>query len=315
MNATLQYAFSSQPSIETNQEIHSRDCGFKKDRWKPLIYGIDMTYDVIDLETRQPFLTNAERGRKNSPSILEPQGNGVTWKLKSRRSGRKYLDFDKSDENDFNEEEIIRKIKRRMRTPTLSRKLRHTQNKLFTIFADFYEEEVIPIIQEDEEESGESQLTGYEPETKSKNFVSINSALNEKEISLALRCSTMILEIPIVTDCAEYLTDFVMKVVNFCVANYHRIMKTSSLPNLIAFLEDHCEAKVVENFHTFATSGTTDWEPPKNIKNALNCPSSCSGHGICLEFGCICDPGFFGDDCAKMTGNVVNSMSFECQEF
>lgn len=42
---------------------------------------------------------------------------------------------------------------------------------------------------------------------------------------------------------------------------------------------------------------------PDAIVEALNCPDRCSGHGVCLHLGCVCQAGFSGIDCSLMDGN------------
>ena len=44
---------------------------------------------------------------------------------------------------------------------------------------------------------------------------------------------------------------------------------------------------------------------PPPIVEALNCPNRCSHQGVCLQFGCVCQPGFSGIDCSLMDGTIV----------
>ena len=70
----------------------------------------------------------------------------------------------------------------------------------------------------------------------------------------------------------------------------------------LALLEDQCEIE--------ATYRQSNWSRdllgyviiPHSIIEALNCPNHCSQRGVCLHFGCVCQPGFSGLDCGQMDG-------------
>lgn len=72
----------------------------------------------------------------------------------------------------------------------------------------------------------------------------------------------------------------------------------------LGLLEDQCEVEA-------SYQRTSDWSRDllghqavsPAIIEALNCPNRCSYQGVCLSFGCVCQPGFSGSDCSLMDGN------------
>lgn len=70
----------------------------------------------------------------------------------------------------------------------------------------------------------------------------------------------------------------------------------------IPMLEDMCEESAIRKRMNWQKDQFGNWVLPQEVIDALNCPNSCSGNGVCLEFGCVCNPGFSSNDCSVLEG-------------
>ena len=78
----------------------------------------------------------------------------------------------------------------------------------------------------------------------------------------------------------------------------------------LGLLEDECEVEATYRQSTWARDLFGRPVVPAAVAEALNCPNRCSHHGVCLQFGCVCQLGFSGSDCSVMDGIPHNSSIF-----
>lgn len=62
----------------------------------------------------------------------------------------------------------------------------------------------------------------------------------------------------------------------------------------VPLLETMCEDGTVSQ----QLSWSSGLQPPRDVKDAINCPNHCSGNGHCSGRECVCNPGFSAFDCS-----------------
>ncbi|XP_045033419.1 von Willebrand factor D and EGF domain-containing protein isoform X2 [Daphnia magna] len=123
---------------------------------------------------------------------------------------------------------------------------------------------------------------------------------DEEEVTLY--CSNFLVNSTVALECGQYLVgNFIMKAIQICVEDVSRNEDPAWAQESLGLLEDQCEVEA-----TYRRA--SDW--PRNILGrpvippiiieALNCPNRCSHQGVCLPYGCVCQPGFYGSDCSLM---------------
>lgn len=153
----------------------------------------------------------------------------------------------------------------------------------------------------------------------------LDSWNDEEEVTLY--CSNFLVNSTVALECGQYLVgNFIMKAIQICVEG-----SSDSILFLLHILAIHCYSVVCPDVSrnedpTWAQESlglledqceveatyrrASDW--PRNllgrpvippvIVEALNCPNRCSHQGVCLPYGCVCQPGFYGSDCSLMDG-------------
>uniref|UniRef100_A0A670IFZ4 von Willebrand factor D and EGF domains n=2 Tax=Podarcis muralis TaxID=64176 RepID=A0A670IFZ4_PODMU len=75
--------------------------------------------------------------------------------------------------------------------------------------------------------------------------------------------------------------------------------------SMIAFLENSCEKRVLENITMWFDSTSELPATHKEIIRALRCPNLCNGHGQCSMWGCQCFEGYDSHDCTTAKKHPV----------
>ncbi|XP_061531465.1 von Willebrand factor D and EGF domain-containing protein [Phycodurus eques] len=123
------------------------------------------------------------------------------------------------------------------------------------------------------------------------------SGLTEREARA--ECRGAVANSSLAQSCGGLLgTDVVGGAVEMCVGDLRLKDERSWLDAALPLLENECERRLVEE----GQRGT----PHQNHLDAvavLKCPNLCNGNGQCLEWGCVCFPGFGSYDCSVLSEN------------
>ena len=95
--------------------------------------------------------------------------------------------------------------------------------------------------------------------------------------------------------CLTFLGKRLDSVIEMCVKDVLLKDDLSWAEAGVALLENECERRILEegryNTEEYARS-------IEDILLVLKCPSLCSGNGQCMQWGCLCSPGFSSYDCS-----------------
>ncbi|XP_069853466.1 von Willebrand factor D and EGF domain-containing protein [Dipodomys merriami] len=93
--------------------------------------------------------------------------------------------------------------------------------------------------------------------------------------------------------CLAFLGKRLSQAIDMCVKDVLLKDDASWAEASLALLENECEKRVSEE---------KNWnkEELEDVLLVLKCPGLCSGNGQCMEWGCVCFPGFSSYDCSKL---------------
>ena len=122
--------------------------------------------------------------------------------------------------------------------------------------------------------------------------------------SVHFYCSNLLVNSTVALECGNYLMpSLILKAIQICVEDVGRNEDPAWAQDSLGLLEDQCE---VEATYRRASEWRRDLlgRPAISpaIVEALNCPNRCSHQGVCLPYGCVCQPGFHASDCSLMDG-------------
>lgn len=121
------------------------------------------------------------------------------------------------------------------------------------------------------------------------------SGLTEQQAQA--QCRQTVANSSIVMGCRHLLKElFVNHAVTMCVTDLQLKDEQSWLNATIPLLENECERRLLEE-----GEGEEKYQDAVAI---LKCPNLCNGNGQCLNWGCVCFPGFSSYDCSALSGNI-----------
>ncbi|XP_012875373.1 PREDICTED: von Willebrand factor D and EGF domain-containing protein [Dipodomys ordii] len=93
--------------------------------------------------------------------------------------------------------------------------------------------------------------------------------------------------------CLAFLGKRLGQAIDMCIKDVLLKDDASWAEASLALLENECEKRVSEE---------RKWnkEELEDVLLVLKCPGLCSGNGQCMEWGCVCFPGFSSYDCSKL---------------
>lgn len=99
--------------------------------------------------------------------------------------------------------------------------------------------------------------------------------------------------------CLAFLGKKLDSVIDMCVKDVLLKDDLSWAEAGMALLENECERRVLEEGKYDTEEYATSIE---DILLVLKCPNLCSGNGQCMQWGCLCSPGFSSYDCSGSHG-------------
>ncbi|KAM4874047.1 von Willebrand factor D and EGF domain-containing protein [Thomomys bottae] len=96
--------------------------------------------------------------------------------------------------------------------------------------------------------------------------------------------------------CLDFLGKRLDQAIDMCVKDILLKDDISWAEASVALLENECEKRVLEE----GKYNTELDESFEDILSVLKCPGLCSGNGQCMEWGCMCFPGFGSYDCSNV---------------
>uniref|UniRef100_A0A3Q3M3D0 von Willebrand factor D and EGF domains n=1 Tax=Mastacembelus armatus TaxID=205130 RepID=A0A3Q3M3D0_9TELE len=118
------------------------------------------------------------------------------------------------------------------------------------------------------------------------------------------QCQQAVANSGIALGCRPLLQEMVVSlVVTMCVTDLQLKDEQSWLNATIPLLENECERRLVEERRRE--------EEYQDILSVLKCPNMCNGNGQCLEWGCVCFPGFGSYDCSVLSDQMPEIAELE----
>ncbi|XP_061674890.1 von Willebrand factor D and EGF domain-containing protein isoform X2 [Syngnathoides biaculeatus] len=124
------------------------------------------------------------------------------------------------------------------------------------------------------------------------------------------QCRAAITNSSLARNCGGMLgTDVVGGAVEMCVGDLRRKDERSWLEAALPLLENECERRLVEEGPLAALR--RDRGDRVDAVAILKCPNLCNGNGQCLDWGCVCFPGFGSYDCSVLSDHTPEITDLE----
>uniref|UniRef100_A0A7N5ZY04 von Willebrand factor D and EGF domains n=1 Tax=Anabas testudineus TaxID=64144 RepID=A0A7N5ZY04_ANATE len=121
------------------------------------------------------------------------------------------------------------------------------------------------------------------------------SGLTEEQARI--QCQQAVVNSSIALGCRRLLEDQILShTVTMCVIDLQLKDEQLWLNATLPLLENECERRVLEERRRE--------EEYRDVVAVLRCPNLCNGNGQCLEWGCVCFPGFGSFDCSVLSDQI-----------
>uniref|UniRef100_A0A673SRQ2 von Willebrand factor D and EGF domains n=1 Tax=Suricata suricatta TaxID=37032 RepID=A0A673SRQ2_SURSU len=115
------------------------------------------------------------------------------------------------------------------------------------------------------------------------------------EYSTLALCQQMLANSSIGRHCLAFLGKSLDSAIDMCVKDVLLKDDLSWAEAGVALLENECEKRILEE----GKYNTEEYiKSIEDILSVLKCPNLCSGNGQCMDWGCVCSPGFSSYDCS-----------------
>ncbi|VFV41775.1 Hypothetical predicted protein, partial [Lynx pardinus] len=95
--------------------------------------------------------------------------------------------------------------------------------------------------------------------------------------------------------CLAFLGKSLDSAIDMCIKDVLLKDDLSWTEAAVALLENECERRILEE----GKYNTEEYgKSIEDVLSVLKCPNLCSGNGQCMEWGCVCSPGFSSYDCS-----------------
>ncbi|KAG8519882.1 von Willebrand factor D and EGF domain-containing protein, partial [Galemys pyrenaicus] len=128
------------------------------------------------------------------------------------------------------------------------------------------------------------------------------------EHSTQVLCQQTLANSSIGRHCLIFLGERLDDVIDMCVKDVLLKDDLSWAEAGLALLENECEKRILEE----GIYNTEEYgKAIEDILSELKCPNLCSGNGQCMEWGCVCSPGFSAYDCSNSHDKVPEIVELE----
>nr|XP_023423040.1 von Willebrand factor D and EGF domain-containing protein [Cavia porcellus] len=293
LDTTSDYQFSNHLDGVSRSETASGCKDFKHVRFSSLIPELDVTSEYINSEVFEGGIRKQTSGEENNLNfLLQEKAHmnlaeldlNLQYPGEEKQNASKYLDNEKQAQDEAGRGQHTRwhgqkrwKRQNFNAFPALSALQSSSQINLEELTYFFPEDHIEKVHQE------------FVPSWPTPSGLTEDSTLALCEQTLAHSSLGKL--------CLAFLGRRLKDVIDMCIKDVLLKDDVSWAEAGLALIENECERRVLEEGkHSTEKYGKS----MEDILLVLKCPHLCSGHGECMEWGCVCAPGFSSYDCSAL---------------